>query len=203
MDIIMGEIDKNKETAEKQIEVLVDLQKVVDTQHEEFLKNTPRISWFPTPVKIFGCDTDPKKLFEFEHTMNTKYKGFDQKLQQKLQNDPSASDVCFYKSRTEDALMDLYLCELYMGRIVDKTLVDQIPKILNLTLVLKTVDFLQKFLLVKVQKACKNEEKKREVLRKSAAHEEKMRDLVMKQRVYTDTIEVIKVTKKQLREIKE
>ena len=98
--------------------------------------------------------------------------------------------------------MELYLCEQYMGRIVDKTLVEQIPKILNLTLVQKTGQFLQKFLLVKVQEACKDEDKKKEVLQQSAAHEEKMRDLETRQRVYTDTITVIKQTEKELRNIK-
>ena len=98
--------------------------------------------------------------------------------------------------------MDLYLCERYMN-IVDKTMLNQIPKVLNLTLVQNTVTFLEDFLLIRVQKACKGDEKKKEVLQKNAAHEEKIRDLEMRQRVYTDTITVIKQTKKDLRNIRE
>ena len=200
LDIIMEEIDQNKETAEKQIEVLVDLQKVVDIQHEEFLKKDPRISWFPLPFIPLNLSPDPHK--HFQYTKGQKYLGFEKKIQELGE----AGDVClFYKlaSETEDDLMDLYLCERYMARIVDKTMLNQIPKVLNLTLVQNTVDFLQKFLLMKVQKECKDEEKKKEVLQKSAAHEEKMRDLETRQRVYTDTITVIKETKKDLRNIKE
>ena len=126
--------------------------------------------------------------------------GFDKKLQQQGE----AGDVCVFKlaSETEDALMDLYLCERYMN-IVDKTMLNQIPKVLNLTLVQNTVTFLEDFLLIRVQKACKGDEKKKEVLQKNAAHEEKIRDLEMRQRVYTDTITVIKQTKKDLRNIRE
>ena len=197
MDIIMGEIDKNKETAEKQIEVLVDLQKVVDTQHEEFLKTAPCIRWFPGGIGA-SYSTDPNEKFEFRKQQ--KYLGFDKKLQQQGE----AGDVCVFKlaSETEDALMDLYLCERYMN-IVDKTMLNQIPKVLNLTLVQNTVTFLEDFLLIRVQKACKGDKKKKEVLQKNAAHEEKIRDLEMRQRVYTDTITVIKQTKKDLRNIRE
>ena len=67
---VMEQIDQNKDTAEQQIELLVSLQKVVDTQNEEFFKKAPSTLWFP----LTGESQFPGT---FQYTKQQKYRGFE------------------------------------------------------------------------------------------------------------------------------
>ena len=93
--------------------------------------------------------------------------------------------------------------------IVDKALVDEIPKIYIMMLVYKTLDFLaggnryETSLLRKVQKECQDGQRKKEVLEKSFAHEEMIRSLKERQRVCTETISVIQRTVNKLKLLKQ
>ena len=95
--------------------------------------------------------------------------------------------------------------------IVDKSLVDEIPKTYIMMLVFRTLDFLaggnsyETSLLRKVQKECQGQDgqKKKEVLEKSFAHEEMIRNLKERQRVCTGTISVIQETRHKLKNIKQ
>ena len=137
-------------------------------------------------------------------------RGFVNRLQKKIEAG-DAGDVRFNKlpsEADEEAQMHMDLCLEYM-EIVDKALVDQIPKIFILMLVHRTLDFLsggdgyRTSLLRKVQKECQDERKKKEVLEKSFAHEEMIKNLKERQKICIDTIRVIQDTLNQLKLIKQ
>ena len=139
-----------------------------------------------------------------------KVRGFVERLQDAKDGDDV---VHFNKLPTgagDEAQLHLDLCLEYM-EIVDKALVDVIPKTYFFMLVSKTLAFLAggksypTSLLREVQKECrmKDEQKKKEVLEKSFAHEEMIRNLKERQRVCTDTISVIQKTKHELKLLKQ
>ena len=139
-----------------------------------------------------------------------KVRGFVERLQERKEED---GDVHFNKLPTgagEEAQLHLDLCLQYM-EIVDKALVDEIPKTYIMMLVFRTLDFLaggnsyETSLLRKVQKECQGQDgqKKKEVLEKSFAHEEMIRNLKERQRVCTGTISVIQETRHKLKNIKQ
>ena len=138
-----------------------------------------------------------------------KVRGFVTRLQAKKED----VDVHFNKLPTEageQAQWHLDLLLQYM-EIVDKALVDEIPKIYIMMLVYKTLDFLaggnryETSLLRKVQKECQDQDgqRKKEVLEKSFAHEEMIRSLKERQRVCTETISVIQRTVNELKLLKQ
>ena len=119
-------------------------------------------------------------------------------------------DVHFNKLPSDpetEAQMHLDLCLEYM-EIVDKALEDQVAKNLVMMLVHRSLDFFAggdsypTSLMRKVQKACKDEEKKKEVLQRSPAYEDLIRNLEERKRVCKETIDVIKQTENQLRNIR-
>ena len=136
-----------------------------------------------------------------------KVRGFVTRLQAKKED----VDVHFNKLPTEageQAQWHLDLLLQYM-EIVDKALVDEIPKIYIMMLVYKTLDFLAggnrypTSLLRKVQKECQDGQRKKEVLKKSFAYEEIIRSLKERQRVCTETISVIQRTVDKLKLLKQ
>ena len=138
-----------------------------------------------------------------------KVRGFVERLQMKEED----GDVQFNKLPTgagDEAQLHLDLCLEYM-EIVDKALVDEIPKTYIMMLIYRTLDFLnggnryETSLLRKVQKECQGQDgqKKKEVLEKSFAHEEMIRNLKERQRVCTKTISVIQDTKHKLKHLKQ
>ena len=143
-----------------------------------------------------------------------KVRGFVERLQDAEDGDGDGDGdgvVHFNKLPTgagDEAQLHLDLCLEYM-EIVDKALVDVIPKTYFMMLVSKTLAFLaggnryETSLLRKVQKECQDEQKKKEVLEKSYAHEEMIRNLKDRQRVCTDTISVIQKTKHELKLLKQ
>ena len=233
--IFLGEIDQNKMKTEEEIDLQVDLHKrFVNTEHPEFIKSTMILKkngirfknnfnlWFEEGI---SNDTENEENIVEEvidrvaeaaldnlgsMSVNLgveKVRGFFNRLQKK----EDAKDVNFNKlpSEAEDeAQMHLDLCLQYM-EIVDKALVDQIPKIFIYMLVHKTLDFMaggeayKTSLLRRVQKECQDHQTKKEVLEKSFAHEEMINKLKERQRVCTDTIKVIQDTVNQLKHIKQ
>ena len=129
-------------------------------------------------------------------------RGFVDRLQKKDQ----AQDVHTNKLPTqgeEEAMLHLDLCIDYM-EIIDKALVDEIPKIFIMMLVHKTLDFLgggesyKTSLLREVQKQCRSPEVKADILIKSYSHEEMISELKERKRVCEETIKVINETSEQL-----
>eukprot|EP00092_Neocalanus_flemingeri_P026987 GFUD01029268.1.p1 GENE.GFUD01029268.1~~GFUD01029268.1.p1 ORF type:complete len:718 (-),score=188.67 GFUD01029268.1:332-2485(-) len=131
-----------------------------------------------------------------------KVRGFVERLQKK----DSAQDVHTNKLPSrgeEEAMLHMDLCIDYM-EIIDKALVDELPKIYIMMLVHKSLDFLgggdcyRTSLLREVQKKCRDPEMKADVLVKSHAHEEMIRDLKERKRICEETIKVISETSDQL-----
>ena len=131
-----------------------------------------------------------------------KVRGFVERLQKK----DSAKDVHTNKLPSkgeEEAMLHLDLCVDYM-EIIDKALVDELPKIYIMMLVHKSLDFLgggdsyRTSLLREVQRKCRNPEMKEDVLVKSHAHEEMIVELKERKRVCEETIRVISETSDQL-----
>jgi len=131
-----------------------------------------------------------------------KVRGFVERLQKKNE----AKDVHTNKlpsKREEEAMLHLDLCIDYM-EIVDKALVDEVPKIFIMMLVHRCLDFLaggdgyNTSLLREVQKKCRSAEKKEEILVKSHSHEEFIAELKERKRICEETINVINETSNQL-----
>ena len=131
-----------------------------------------------------------------------KVRGFVERLQKK----DSAKDVHTNKLPSkgeEEAMLHLDLCVDYM-EIIDKALVDELPKIYIMMLVHKSLDFLgggdsyRTSLLREVQRKCRNPEMKEDVLVRSHAHEEMIAELKERKRVCEETIRVISETSDQL-----
>ena len=239
-DIILWEIEENKEKAEEYLDLQVNLHKrFVNTEHKEFVKSTkvlkkngiryrPAVDlWFQEEIPNCSEDNiiEDKNVVEAVVDIEAesaapnlvnlgiqKVRGFVNRLQKKVEegDDASKRDVHFNKlpsEADEEAQMHMDLCLEYM-EIVDKALVDQIPKIFILMLVHRSLDFLsggdgyRTSLLRKVQKECQDEKRKKEVLEKSFAHEEMITNLKERQKICNDTIRVIQDTMNQLKLIK-
>ena len=90
--------------------------------------------------------------------------------------------------------------------IIDKALVDEIPKILILMLGHKLLDFLiggyGKSLLRSVQKEIKNVKNIEEVMVRAYEHEERIKDLKNRKLVAERTLNVLNQTQEELNRIK-
>ena len=237
-DIILWEIEENKEKAEEYLDLQVNLHKrFVNTEHKEFVKSTkvlkkngirykPAVDlWFQEEIPNDSEENVIENVVEvavdtvagnaapnFVNRGIESVRGFVNRLQKKVEvDDGSKGDVHYNKLPSEadgEAQMHMDLCLEYM-EIVDKALVDQIPKIFIYMLVHKTLDFMaggeayKTSLLRRVQKECQDHQTKKEVLEKSFAHEEMINKLKERQRVCTDTIKVIQDTVNQLKHIKQ
>ena len=232
-DIIFGEIDENKEKAEEYLDLQVNLHKrFVNTEHIEFVKSTkvlkkdgiryrPAVDlWFQEEIpnnsevnvieNVVEAAVDTVAGNAAPNLVNRgieSVRGFVNRLQKKVEGDDgSKGDVHFNKlpsEADEEAQMHMDLCLEYM-EIVDKALVDQIPKIFILMLVHRSLDFLsggdgyRTSLLRRVQKEFQDEERKKEVLEKSFAHEEMITNLKEGQKSCKETIRVIQDKMNQL-----
>jgi len=113
-------------------------------------------------------------------------------------------------SKPEDeALLHLDLCIDYM-EIIDKALVDVVPKIFIMMLVMKTIDFLngvdengncyKSSLLREVNKEIRDKEKREHLVTRSHSHEMMVRELHERKKVCEETISIIEATNAQLNE---
>ena len=202
--IFLREIDQNKLKTEEAIDLQVDIHKrVVNTEHPEFIKSTMILKKngirFKNNFNLWFEEEIPN---DTKNEENIAEEANDQVAEAALDNLGSMSVE-------DEAQMHLDLCLQYM-EIVDKALVDQIPKIFIYMLVHKTLDFMAggkayigPSLLRRIQKECQDHQTKKEVLEKSFDHEEMINKLKERQRVCTDTINVIQCTVNQLKHIKE
>ena len=202
--IFLGEIDQNKLKTEEEIDLQVDLHKrFVNTEHPEFIKSTMILKKngirFRNNFNLWFEEGIPN---DTENEENIVEEVIDRVAEAALDNLGSMSVE-------DEAQMHLDLCLQYM-EIVDKALVDQIPKIFIYMLVHKTLDFMAggkaykgPSLLRRIQKECQDHQTKKEVLEKSFDHEEMINKLKERQRVCTDTIKVIQDTVDQLKHIKQ
>jgi dynamin 1-like protein len=239
METILGEIEKNKQKAEEYLDLQINLHKrFINTEHVEFRKSTKVLKkdgirypnnfnlWFqegiPNEEENNDSDTDSGTSSNpFEVTKNMagavgaqkvdlgvgNVRGFVNRLQKKTEDD----DVHFNKLPSgveSEAQLHLDLCIEYM-EIVDKSIVDQIPKMFILMLVHRSLDFLaggdgyETSLLRRVQSQCHDEQKKKEVLEKSFAHEQMIKSMKERKNVCEDTIRVIQETMDQLQTMKQ
>lgn len=130
-----------------------------------------------------------------------KVRGFMESLQDN-QNSGSSSAVHtikFPSDMSEEAKFDLDLCLQYM-EIIDRQLVDEIPKYYITMLIHRTLDFLEgglsykTSLLRQVQKMLSTPEKRADYLIKSHMHEEMVAGLRERKTICQETIKVIEET---------
>lgn len=165
-DILLDEVDGNKSKAEEYLDVQVDIHKrFINSEHQEFgmlnqqlkengirYKNN-KDSWFQEKIGIGDEDGDSDMVDAVADLAAgvvpgsglvakaaKAVKGFVEKLQKK------EGDVEVHTNRmpsgiNDEAMMDIDLCMNYM-EIVDKALVDEVPKIFVMMLVMRTIDFL-------------------------------------------------------------
>ena len=230
-NIALEEIDVNKAKAEEYLNVQVDIHKrFVNCEHVEFVKMTQVLKkskhrnhfnlWFkesiPTAeengstsgdsavdlvenVADAALDVAEDLAPSFWRTGLRQVRGFFERLQDKPDNGKCNKLPC---GDEDEALLHLDLCLEYM-EIIDKALVDEIPKIFIMMLGHKLLDFLAggesygSSLLRKVQKEVKSL-RAEDILVKSFAHEEMINDLKRRKEAAESTINVINRTFDQL-----
>ena len=163
--ILLDEVEGNKSKAEEYLDVQVDIHKrFINSEHQEFgmlnqqlKKNGIRYknnkdSWFQEKIGTVDEDdngdmVDAVAELAFGVVQGSSLvaeaakaaKGFVEKLQK--EGDDEVHTNRMPSGIKDEAMMDIDLCMNYM-EIVDKALVDEVPKIFVMMLVMRTIDFL-------------------------------------------------------------
>jgi len=134
-----------------------------------------------------------------------KVRGFVERLQSSGNNEVHTNKLP--STKEDEAMLHMDLCLDYM-EIVDKALVDEVPKIFVMMLVMKTIDFLNgvnergsphySSLLREVQALIREPGVVERMVTRSEAHEVMVRDLKERKAACEDTIKVIDATNTQL-----
>ena len=208
----LEEINVNREKAEEYLNVQIDIhKKFVNCDHVEFVKMTKIFTstgkkrncnlWFKEKVPATE-DTLPRSTSKdsiwdslsggSEKQEASKAIGFFERLQNISKN------IRSYKLPVEDedeALLHIDLCLEYM-EIIDKALIDEVPKIFIMMLSHKLLDFLvggesyRTSLLRKVQKEMKTL-RAEDILVKNPEHMEIINNLKKKKQVAQSTLDVL------------
>ena len=222
--IALDEVEENRKKAEEYLNVQIDIhRRFVNCDHSEFVKmkewkkKTKHKNhfdlWFKEQIPN-AKDNNPiqskqskskESNIELEDPAEDakKVRGFYERLQN---NDGYVKSNKFPSGTVNEAMLHLDLCLEYM-EIVDKALMDEIPKIFIMMLCHKFLDFLKggeaypTSFLRKVQEKVKDSSPD-EVLVKSFEHEEIIKDWKNKISVAERTIEILDQAQQKLTNLK-
>ena len=214
--IALDEIGENKRKAEEYINLQIDIhRRFVNCDHIEFvkmkeLKNKSKNKnhfdlWFKeaTPTTNDNTESSKKDGKAGEAFDLKKMRGFYERLQKN-----SAEVKCnkLPSGTVDEVMLHLDLCLEYM-EIVDKALMDEIPKIVIMMLCHKLLDFLKggdSYQISFLRRVMKEVEKSspEEVLVKSFEHEEMIKNWKNKISVAERTNDILDKTQQELNNLK-